>query len=78
MGQGIARVEPCKRAPMNNGRCSNHRGKSLKGFAHPNYKHGCYLKYDVMGIWISYELQIRALKRRLSQYEREPRATVRI
>jgi hypothetical protein len=54
---------------MPNGRCANHGGKSLKGFAHPNYKHGCYSKYDVTGIWISYELQVRALKRRLSRYE---------
>jgi hypothetical protein len=60
---------PCRRAPMVNGRCSNHGGKSLKGLAHPNYKHGFYSKYDVFGIWISYEVQIRALKRRLERYE---------
>ncbi len=37
---------PCRRAPMRNGRCSNHGGKSLKWFAHPNYKHGRYSKYS--------------------------------
>jgi len=60
---------PCKRAPMPNGRCSNHGGKSLKGFAHPNYKHGCYSLYDPLGVWLWYELQIRALKGRLRRYE---------
>jgi hypothetical protein len=60
---------PCRRAPMLNGRCSNHGGKSLKGFAHPNFKHGCYSHYDPLGIWIWYQIQIRALKRRLERYE---------
>ena len=59
--------------------CSNHGGKSLKGFGHRNYKHGCYSKYDVLVIWVSYELQIRALKWRLERYEpwrREARAAL--
>lgn len=38
--------KPCRRAPMENGKCSNHGGKSLGGRAHPNYKHGRYSKYS--------------------------------
>jgi hypothetical protein len=37
---------PCRRAPMFNGRCSLHGGKSRGWFAHPNYKHGRYSKYS--------------------------------
>lgn len=37
---------PCLRAPMMNGRCSKHGGKSLAGFAHPRYRHGRYSKYS--------------------------------
>lgn len=37
---------PCRRAPMENGRCYLHGGKSLRLFAHPNYKHGRYSKYS--------------------------------
>lgn len=33
---------PCQRAPMPNGRCSKHGGKSLSGPAHPSYKNGRY------------------------------------
>jgi hypothetical protein len=29
---------PCKKAPMKNGRCALHGGKSLAGMAHPNYQ----------------------------------------
>lgn len=36
---------PCKRAPMPNGRCHLHGGKSLKGTASPTYKHGGRSKY---------------------------------
>ena len=35
----------CQRAPMRNGRCYLHGGRSLLGYAHPNYKHGRYSKY---------------------------------
>ena len=35
---------PCQRAPMMNGRCSKHGGKSLAGFASPRFKHGCYCR----------------------------------
>ena len=30
----------CERWAMQNGRCPNHGGKSLRGVAHPNYVHG--------------------------------------
>jgi len=36
--------EPCKRAPMPNGRCALHGGKSLAGWAHPNARTGRYIK----------------------------------
>lgn len=44
----------CKRSPLSNGRCHLHGGRSLKGVAHPNYKHGRYSKYlpEAMGIMI--------------------------
>lgn len=29
---------PCQKAPMKNGRCALHGGKSLKGAAHPNFQ----------------------------------------
>ena len=45
-GAKTRRGTPCLRAPMLNGRCSNHGGKSLKWVAHPNYKHGRYSKYS--------------------------------
>ncbi len=36
---------PCQRAPMQNGRCSKHGGKSRPpGMSHPRYKHGFYSK----------------------------------
>lgn len=35
---------PCERAPMPNGRCSKHGGKSLRGAASPRFKHGYYSK----------------------------------
>lgn len=35
----------CKRPPMPNGKCNLHGGKSLKGPASPNFKHGRYSKY---------------------------------
>lgn len=31
-------------------RCRMHGGKSSKGFAHPNYKHGCYAKHCPLGM----------------------------
>lgn len=34
--------KPCQRAPMANGRCSNHGGKTPKGIASPHFKHGRY------------------------------------
>jgi hypothetical protein len=34
----------CQKLPMGNGRCNLHGGKSLGGPAHPNYKHGKYVK----------------------------------
>jgi len=45
-GAKTRRGSACRRAPMRNGRCSNHGGKSLAWFAHPNYKHGRYSKYS--------------------------------
>lgn len=36
---------PCQRAPMPNGRCYQHGGKSLAGPASPSFKHGRYSKY---------------------------------
>jgi hypothetical protein len=38
----------CQNAPMANGRCRMHGGKSLRGIASPRYKHGRYSK-DVLG-----------------------------
>jgi hypothetical protein len=35
----------CKNAPMANGRCRMHGGKSLSGWAHPRAKTGRYFKY---------------------------------
>ena len=35
---------PCQRAPMPNGRCDKHGGKSLRGIASPRFKHGFYSK----------------------------------
>lgn len=35
----------CHRAPMPNGRCYLHGGKSLGGVASPRFKHGLYSKY---------------------------------
>ncbi len=37
----------CKNAPMANGRCRMHGGKSLCGIASPRFKHGRYSKYLV-------------------------------
>jgi hypothetical protein len=34
----------CRRAPMPNGRCSKHGGKTPRGVASPNFKHGLYSK----------------------------------
>jgi hypothetical protein len=48
-GARTRRGTPCKRAPRLNGRCSLHGGKSLAGFAHPQYKHGIYSKYGTAG-----------------------------
>ncbi|MDQ3713824.1 MAG: hypothetical protein M3388_16610 [Acidobacteriota bacterium] len=45
-GAKTRRGTACRRSPMRNGRCSNHGGKSLLWFAHPNYKHGRYSKYS--------------------------------
>ncbi len=45
-GAKTRRGTACRRAPMPNGRCSKHGGKSLKLFAHPNFKHGRYSKYS--------------------------------
>jgi hypothetical protein len=36
---------PCKGLAMMNGRCRLHGGRSLRGIAHPNYKHGRRSKY---------------------------------
>ncbi len=36
---------PCQRAPMENGRCNLHGGKSLKGIAHPNFQGKGYSRY---------------------------------
>ena len=36
---------PCKKAPMANGRCHLHGGKSLGGLASPTFKHGRYSRY---------------------------------
>lgn len=36
---------PCKRAPMANGRCNLHGGKSPSGMAHHGYKHGRHSKH---------------------------------
>ena len=36
---------PCKRAPMKNGRCNLHGGKSLRGIDSPTFKHGGRSKY---------------------------------
>lgn len=35
---------PCQRAPMANGRCNLHGGKSPRGIASPHFKHGRYSK----------------------------------
>jgi len=45
-GAKTRRGTPCRRAPMRDGRCSNHGGKSLIYIAHPNYNHGRYSKYS--------------------------------
>jgi hypothetical protein len=37
--------KPCKRAPMPNGRCKLHGGKSPGGVASKTFKHGRYSKY---------------------------------
>jgi hypothetical protein len=37
--------KPCQKAPMKNGRCHLHGGKSLKGEEHPNFRHGKRSKY---------------------------------
>jgi len=34
----------CQNAPMANGRCRMHGGKSLRGIASPRFKHGRYSK----------------------------------
>lgn len=36
---------PCQQPAMENGRCRMHGGRSLRGVAHPNYKHGRYSDY---------------------------------
>jgi hypothetical protein len=36
---------PCQKAPMTNGRCALHGGKSLKGEASPTFKHGKFSEY---------------------------------
>ena len=42
---------PCKRlARQPQGRCNLHGGKSLLGFAHPNFKHGRRSKYVVASL----------------------------
>lgn len=37
--------QPCKNAPMGNGRCRMHGGASLKGVESPRYETGRYSKY---------------------------------
>jgi len=34
--------QPCRNPAMANGRCRMHGGSSLRGQAHPNYRHGAY------------------------------------
>lgn len=36
---------PCQRAPMKNGRCYLHGGKTPSGIESPHFKHGRYSKY---------------------------------
>ncbi len=46
---------PCQRAPMPNGRCYQHGGKSLAGPASPSFKHGRYSKYLPKNLLPRYE-----------------------
>lgn len=52
--------KPCQRRPLKykgwlpykpkKGRCHLHGGKSLKGYGHPNYKHGRYSRF-IQNMW---------------------------
>lgn len=46
---------PCKRAPMPNGRCSNHGGKSLAGLASPRLSDGRYSRFLPTRLMARYE-----------------------
>lgn len=46
---------PCRGAPMENGRCKMHGGKSLRGIEHPNYKHGKASRYLPAGLVEKFE-----------------------
>lgn len=43
--EGSSRKHPCTQPALENGRCYWHGGASLKGIAHPNFKHGGNSKY---------------------------------
>lgn len=66
---------------MRYGRCRMHGGASLRGFAHPQYKHGLFSKYSLEGLqsrvackarkW--WRGRIRAL-RRMSEWQLQEEA----
>jgi hypothetical protein len=43
-GAKTRRGTPCLSPAMKNGRCRMHGGRSLRGEASPNYRHGLYTK----------------------------------
>jgi hypothetical protein len=59
---------PCRRRPTPLGRCNLHGGKSLKGDAHPRYKHGRYSKHTFAGHMARAEL-LRKRRERERQLE---------
>lgn len=56
--------QPCRARAMR-GRevCYHHGGKSLRGFVHPNYKHGYYVKHGDMTLLLAFHAYEDALRK---------------
>lgn len=69
--------KPCKAKPVwGMVRCRMHGGKSLRGYAHPNYKHGLYSKHSFEGMMKRAELKkekirMKAIKTFAETYREE-------
>jgi hypothetical protein len=43
--------------------CYHHGGRSLRGFVHPNYKHGFYCKVQPLELLLAFDLYRREVQR---------------